>query len=74
MRLPKKGSEARLTASEREEEAVDFSNLLDATQSTLGDTLPGILGALLILVGGWLVAIKRLGTPRGEVTPGKLEV
>lgn len=40
---------------------MDFSNLLDATQSTLGDTLggtlPGILGALLILVGGWLVAV-----------------
>ena len=36
---------------------MDFSTLLESMQSTLGDILPGILGALAFLVGGWIVAL-----------------
>ncbi len=45
---------------------MDLSNLLTALQETLGSTLPGILGALLILVFGWFVAVVvRAGIRRG---------
>jgi len=44
---------------------MDFSALATSLQSTLGTHLPGILGALGILVVGWLVAVAaRAGTRR----------
>jgi len=36
---------------------MDWSTLLDSMQNALGDKLPSILGALAILVGGWIAAI-----------------
>ncbi len=36
---------------------MDMTTLLDSIQSTLGDNLPSILGALVILVLGWVVAV-----------------
>ncbi len=45
---------------------MDFSTLLQSIQATLGENLPGILGALAILVLGWLVAIiVRAGVRKG---------
>ena len=44
---------------------MDLSTLFTSLQSTLGATLPAILGALGILIIGWLVAvIARAGTRR----------
>ncbi len=36
---------------------MDMSKLIDSLQGTLGETLPTVLGALAILIGGWLVAV-----------------
>jgi hypothetical protein len=36
---------------------MDFSALIDSIQTTLGENLPGILGALAVLVLGWIVAL-----------------
>jgi Mechanosensitive ion channel, conserved TM helix len=36
---------------------MQLSNLFEAMQGTLGATLPGVVGALAILVGGWLAAL-----------------
>ncbi len=36
---------------------MDFSAMLDSMQSTFGDILPGIFGALAFLVIGWIVAL-----------------
>lgn len=36
---------------------MDFSTLFNSLQGQLGQHLPNILGALLILIGGWLVAV-----------------
>lgn len=36
---------------------MDFTSLFESLQVTLGATLPRILGALAILVAGWLVAV-----------------
>lgn len=42
---------------------MDFRAMLESLQSNLGETLPSILGALAVLVIGWLVAvIVRAGT------------
>ena len=44
---------------------MDLSTLFTSLQATLGATLPAILGALGILIIGWLVAvIARAGTRR----------
>jgi hypothetical protein len=44
---------------------MDLSALATSLQSTLGAQLPGILGALAILIVGWLVAVTaRAGTRR----------
>jgi len=65
---------------------MDFSTMLESMQNTLGDILPGILGALAILVGGWIVALivralvrKGLGSLRTNeriesVTGNKLDI
>jgi hypothetical protein len=45
---------------------MDLTKLIDSLQSTLGQNLPSILGALGILIVGWLVAvILRAGVRRG---------
>ncbi len=45
---------------------MEISNLLESLFKTLGATLPSILGALLILIAGWFVAIVvRAGIRRG---------
>jgi hypothetical protein len=45
---------------------MDLATLTDAMQNTLGGNLPRILGALGILVGGWIVAvIVRAAVRRG---------
>jgi len=36
---------------------MDFSTMLESMQTTVGDVLPGILGALAFLVVGWIVAL-----------------
>lgn len=36
---------------------MDFSTLINSLQGQLGQHLPGILGALAILVGGWIIAV-----------------
>lgn len=36
---------------------MDFSTLFNSLQGQLGQHLPGILGALVILVGGWFIAV-----------------
>jgi hypothetical protein len=36
---------------------MDFTTLLSSLQGTLGETLPGVIGALAILIVGWFVAI-----------------
>ena len=36
---------------------MDFSTLFNSLQGQLGQHLPGILGALAILVGGWIIAV-----------------
>jgi hypothetical protein len=36
---------------------MDFSSLLQSLQTTLGESLPGVLKALVILIVGWLVAV-----------------
>jgi hypothetical protein len=44
---------------------MDFSSFFESLQSTMGDTLPGILAAVGILVVGWLFAVLlRAGTRR----------
>jgi Conserved TM helix len=44
---------------------MDLSTLASSLQATLGAQLPGILGALGILIIGWLVAVTaRAGTRR----------
>lgn len=44
---------------------MDLNSLFEALQSTLGDTLPGLIAAVAILIIGWLVAvILRAGTRR----------
>ena len=44
---------------------MDFSSLLESLQNTMGDTLPGLLAAVGILVVGWLIAVVlRAGTRR----------
>ena len=35
---------------------MDTSKLVDTLQATLGETLPTVLGALAILVVGWVIA------------------
>ena len=39
---------------------MDFSQLLGSLQSQLGSTLPGIVGALLILLGGIYLAVRNM--------------
>jgi hypothetical protein len=36
---------------------MDFSTLVNSLQQQLGQHLPGIFGALAILIGGWLIAV-----------------
>lgn len=36
---------------------MDFSTLFNSLQDQLGQHLPGILGALAILIGGWVIAV-----------------
>lgn len=36
---------------------MDFSALINSLQSQLGQHLPGIFGALAVLIGGWLIAV-----------------
>lgn len=36
---------------------MDFSALFESLQNTLGDTLPGLIAAVAILVVGWLIAV-----------------
>ena len=36
---------------------MDFSTLFNSLQGQLGQHLPGIFGALAVLVGGWLIAV-----------------
>ncbi len=36
---------------------MDFRSLLESLQNTMGDTLPGLLAAVGILIVGWLVAV-----------------
>jgi hypothetical protein len=43
---------------------MDFSTLVSSLQATLGAELPGILGALGILIVGWLVAVAARGGVR----------
>src|SRR5262245_14790044 len=44
---------------------MDLSTLVSSLQATLGAQLPGILGALGILIVGWLIAVvARAGTRR----------
>jgi hypothetical protein len=44
---------------------MDLSSLLQSLESTLGDTLPGMIAAVAILIVGWLVeVILRAGTRR----------
>lgn len=44
---------------------MDFSSLFESLQNTLGDTLPGLIAAVGILIIGWLIAvILRAGTRR----------
>jgi hypothetical protein len=46
----------------------DLTKFVEALQSTLGTSLPSILGALAVLVAGWLVAIAvRVGIHRALV-------
>jgi len=45
---------------------MDMSKLFETLQETLGGTLPGVLGALGVLVLGWLVAMAvRAGVKKG---------
>ena len=45
---------------------MDFSAFFSSLQSTLGNHIPGILGALLILLVGWIVAVlARAGVRKG---------
>ena len=45
---------------------MDMSKLLETLQTTLGGTLPSILGALGILILGWFVAMAvRAGVRKG---------
>ncbi|MEM7467394.1 MAG: mechanosensitive ion channel [Pseudomonadota bacterium] len=45
---------------------MDIQSLLSSIQGTLGSSLPGIVGALLILIVGWFFAIAiRAGVRRG---------
>ena len=45
---------------------MDLSKLFETLQETLGGTLPGVLGALGILILGWLVAMAvRAGIRKG---------
>jgi len=45
---------------------MDFSKTVESLQSTLGTFLPSILGAILILIVGWFVAVLvRAGVRRG---------
>ena len=44
----------------------NMTKFMESLQSTLGNSLPSVLGALLILIVGWLVAIAvRVGIRRG---------
>ena len=43
---------------------MDMSKLVDSLQGTLGETLPTVLGALAILIVGWLIAILIRGGVR----------
>ncbi|NIO41262.1 MAG: hypothetical protein GTO41_14455, partial [Burkholderiales bacterium] len=44
---------------------MDINSMWDSLAGTLGGTLPGLLGAVGILIVGWLVAvILRAGTRR----------
>jgi hypothetical protein len=36
---------------------MDFSTLVNSLQDQLGQHLPGIFGALAVLIGGWLIAV-----------------
>ena len=36
---------------------MDFSTLINSLQGQLGQHLPGIFGALAVLIGGWLIAV-----------------
>lgn len=36
---------------------MDFSTLVNSLQGQLGQHLPGIFGALAVLIGGWLIAV-----------------
>lgn len=45
---------------------MDFTNLFESLLATLGESLPSVLGALLILIIGWFVAIiVRAGVRKG---------
>ncbi|HFD11448.1 MAG TPA: hypothetical protein ENJ32_03100, partial [Crenotrichaceae bacterium] len=44
----------------------DFSRLYESLQGTLGESLPGILGAIAIFIIGWIVALViRAGLRKG---------
>lgn len=60
---------------------MDFSSFLASLQDTLGTHLPGILGALGILIVGWVIAVvaragvrKSLSLLKAAMTPGSREV
>ena len=45
---------------------MDLTNLFESLLATLGESLPSVLGALLILIIGWFVAIiVRAGVRKG---------
>ena len=43
---------------------MDMSRLMESLQATLGETLPTVLGALAILVVGWIIAVTIRGGVR----------
>lgn len=43
---------------------MDMSKLVDSLQATLGETLPTVLGALAILIVGWVIAVAIRGGVR----------
>ena len=51
---------------------MEFSDLLSSLQSTLGTTVPKLLGALAILVVGWFVAVLLRGSFRRGLALAKL--
>ncbi|MDH3533424.1 MAG: hypothetical protein OEO82_10885, partial [Gammaproteobacteria bacterium] len=51
---------------------MDFSSLLQSLQNTLGNTLPGLIAAVAILVVGWLVAVVLRAATRRLLAAVKL--